>query len=472
MIKNEDFKSEAYSFIDWISGYFNHVENFPVRSQVNYGDIKKRLPEHPPYSGEPIEAIFNDFKNVIIPGVTHWQSPRNFAYFPANSSIPSVLAEILTAALGVQAMKWITSPAATELEEVVMDWLRQMIDLPEKFKGVIYDTASIASLSAVVAARERITGFKSNSFGTGKLPLRYYCSSETHSSIDKAIRIAGIGSENLVKVGTDIKYGMDPDQLEKSIKKDLGNNLLPTCIIATIGTTGTCAIDPVGEIAEIAKKYKVWLHIDAAFAGSALVLPEFRKEIHGLENADSIVFNPHKWMFTNFDCSVFFIKDRNHLQKTFSMVPEYLKTPDANEASDYSNWSLQLGRRFRSLKLWFVIRNFGVDEIKERIREHINLAIYFEQLINNHKDFELVVSRNLAVVCFRYHPEPVSEKNDLNKLNFSLLETINKTGKAYLSHTVIDDKFTLRFVCAQTNTKKTHVTEAFNTIVNCSKQID
>jgi aromatic-L-amino-acid decarboxylase len=471
MFNKEDFKKNAYAIIDWIAEYYEAVDKIPVRSQVNYGDIKKQLPTFPPTKPESIDQIFSDFKHIIMPGITHWQSPRYFAYFPANSSEPSVFAEFLTAALGVQGMKWITSPAATELEEVTMDWLRQMIGLPADFSGVIQDSASVSTLCAILAAREKCTKLASNIKGINSNKLRVYCSSEAHSSIEKAVRIAGIGSENLVKVDVDVQNRMISELLEEKIKEDINKGYQPVCIVAALGTTGTCAIDPIEEISQIAKKHDVWLHIDGAFAGTALILPEFRSTIKGLEHADSLVFNPHKWMFTNFDCSAFFVKDIEHLQDTFRLVPAYLQTQSNTSANDFSNWGIQLGRRFRSLKLWFVIRNFGLEGIQQKLREHIAIACFAEETINKQKNFELIVPRNLSVVCFRYRPEKCTDEK-LNQLNAELLEKVNASGKAYLSHTMVNNKFAIRLVCAQTHTEKCHVVEALDTLFKFSKEIN
>ncbi|MBA7550276.1 Tryptophan decarboxylase [subsurface metagenome] len=368
-------------------------------------------------------------------------------------------------------MKWITSPAATELEEVVTDWLRQMIGLPADFKGVIQDTASVATLCAILAAREKITGYLSNTEGLFAEKLRVYCSSEAHSSIEKAVRIAGIGSDNLVKIKVDNECKMLAEELEQAIIEDRKNGFKPACIVGALGTTGTCATDPIREISDIAGKQGVWFHIDAAFAGTALILPEFRKQTQGIEKADSIVLNPHKWMFTNFDCSTFFVRDEKHLQHTFRLVPGYLHTSNDDKVNDYSNWGIQLGRRFRALKLWFVIRNFGVKGLQEKIRAHIRLAEYFAEKVAGSELFELVVPRNLAVVCFRVSPESVKDIQEINELNAELLERINKSGKAYMSHTVVNRKFTLRFVCAQTNTEKKYVDEALDIIFSLAKEL-
>jgi aromatic-L-amino-acid/L-tryptophan decarboxylase len=470
MIEIEDFRRQAHDFVDWIADYYLNVEKYPVRSQVDYGQIRKSLPDSPPEQSESITKIFSDFKNIILPGITHWQSPNYFAYFPANSSMPSLLAEFLTAAMGVQGMKWVTSPAATELEEVVTEWLRQMIGLPQQFSGVILDAASVATLCAILAARERTSKNKANREGIQEQYI-IYCSSEAHSSIEKAVRIAGLGSNNLRKIAVDQNCRMKVEELRKVIENDLRSGYIPTCIVGALGTTGTCSIDPIEQIGKLASEYKIWFHIDAAFAGTALILREFRTTIKGLELADSFVFNPHKWMFTNFDCSAFFVKDKEHLQDTFRLVPSYLQTQTNTGANDYSNWGIHLGRRFRALKLWFVIRNFGLSGLQEKVREHIQLARYFEEKIIEGGKFELILPRNLAVVCFRYRPESNNNEEELNKLNALLLEKINASGKLYMSHTMVGNIFTLRFVCAQTNTTRNHVQKALENIFSMSREL-
>lgn len=471
MFNKEEFTQNAYAIIDWIATYLSSVEKMPVLSQLKYGDIKDRLPKNPPQSAERLETIFNDFQTKMMDGITHWQSPGFHAYFSANNSTPSILAEFITAALGVQGMKWITSPAATELEEVVMDWLRQMIGLPEQFTGVIQDTASVSTLCAILAARERISNYQYNKTGTYENRLMVYCSSEAHSSISKAVRIAGLGLDNLRIIPVDDNFSMMAEKLEKQINEDRNKGLIPACIISALGTTGTCAMDPLKEIGEIAGKNKVWHHIDAAYAGTALILPEFRNSVEGIELADSFVFNPHKWMFTNFDCSAFFVKDREHLQNTFRLVPSYLKDKNDAEVNDFSNWGIQLGRRFRSLKLWYVIRYYGLHGLQEKVKEHIRLATLFEKEIKNNEFFELLVPRNLSVVVFRFNP-PVSDKEyDLNVLNERLLEKINNSGNIFLSHTMAGDKFAIRFVCSQTHVEEKHIYKALDVIFSIAKKL-
>lgn len=353
----EIFREEAHKIVDWIADYYNNIEKYPVKASCKPGSIFSQIPDSPPEDPENMENIFGDFENIILPGITHWQSPSFFAYFPANSSFPSILAEMLSSALGAQCMKWETSPAATELEEAVMIWLRKMTGLPENYTGVIQDTASTSTLCAILTAREKASEFLINRSGMENQPvMRVYCSSEAHSSVEKAVKIAGIGNKNLVKIGLDDDFRMKPDLLEKEITADISNGYKPVCVVAALGTTGSTSVDPLAEIAEVCKKYNVWLHVDAAMAGSALLLPEYRWMIKGIEHADSLVFNPHKWLFTNFDCSAYFVKDSESLINTFKLVPEYLKTQIPGHVNDYSNWGIQLGRRFRALKLWFVIR--------------------------------------------------------------------------------------------------------------------
>jgi aromatic-L-amino-acid decarboxylase len=433
MFDHNEFRKQAHDFVEWIADYIEGIEKYPVKSEVKPGDIYNKVPETPPMKPESISQIFRDFQHIILPGITHWQSPNFFAYFPANSSFPSLLAEMLTAALGAQCMIWETSPAAAELEEKMMNWLKKLTGLPEYFQGVIQDTASTATLTALLTARENLSGYKINDLGFTKHNFRIYCSTETHSSIEKAVKIAGFGRKNLVKVGVDENFRMDHVLLETAIQNDLSNNHVPLCIVATLGTTGSMAIDPLERISRIASKYKLWLHVDAAFAGTALILEENRWMIQGVEQADSFVFNPHKWMFTNFDCSAYFVKDKDALINTFSINPEYLKTRTSGMVNDYRDWGIQLGRRFRALKLWFVIRSFGIDGMKERIRYHISLAEELERKINDSKDFEIITPRTLNLICFRFKPAKINDNRLLNELNEQLMHKLNSTGKLFLT---------------------------------------
>ena len=464
---DHDFTNNGQSLIEWLSNYFNTIEENPVKPSLSPGIIEKSLPVNPPVQAESFHQIFKDFKEKIMPGITHWQHPGYHAYFPANNSEPSILAEILTAGLGVQGMKWITSPSATELEKVIMRWLQQMLGLPSHFKGVLMDTASVATLCAILAARERVTNYKINEDGFTNQRLRVYCSGEAHSSIEKAVRIAGIGSKNLVKVKVDDQLKMIPGHLEDCIHADVRKGFIPACIVGALGTTGTCAIDPLDKIAEIASENNLWFHVDAAYAGTALLLQEFKEQVPDFSSADSFVFNPHKWMFTNFDCSAFFIKNQVDLTKTFSLIPAYLQS-DQDDDLDYSNWSIQLGRRFRSLKLWFVIRSFGVKGLQDKVRKHIELGKLFESFIHSDDRFELAVPRNLNVVCFRLKQR---DTELMNKMNKALLDKINASGKVFLSHTLINSTFVLRFVCGQTNVNEKHIHRAWDVILSAAETI-
>jgi len=468
----QEFKKNAHNIVDWIFKYFENIEKYPVKSQISPNEILEKLPVSPPYASEPFSEIFKDFEDIIIPGITHWQHPCFFAYFPANSSYPSLLAEMLTAALGTQCMIWQTSPAAAELEEKVMKWLAKMIGLPENFEGVIQDTASTATLCSILTAREKYSKYMINEKGfSGNIKYTVYCSSETHSSIEKDVKIAGIGKENLRKIDVDENYAMIPEKLEKSIENDTKRGYTPLCVVATLGTTGSTAIDPLKQIGKICKKFNIWLHVDAAFAGTALVLPEFRWMIEGIENVDTFVFNPHKWMFTNFDCSAYFVKDKEALIRTFEIMPEYLKTEEADRVNNYRDWGIQLGRRFRALKLWFVIRSFGVKGLKDKIKYHINLAQNIVKKIENSDEFEILAPVPFNVICFRFVPRGFKKVDDINKINSVVLEKLNNTGEVYFTHTKLNGIYTIRFVIGQTYVTEKHVQKAWDLIKKISNKV-
>jgi aromatic-L-amino-acid decarboxylase len=465
----ESFRQEAHKLVDWIADYYQNVQNYPVKASCKPGTVFDQIPAEPPDEPEIFSKIFADFEKVIIPGMTHWQSPTFFAYFPANSSFPSLLAEFLISAMGAQCMKWETSPSATELEEAVMNWLKKMTGIPDNFEGVIQDSGSTSTLCAILTARERHTGYRVNHDGPKEMPgMRVYCSCEAHSSIEKAVKIAGIGRNNLVKIAVDEGFSMRPDLLEEEILRDKQNGFQPVCVVAAIGTTGSTAVDPLPEIAAICKKHGLWLHIDAAYAGSALILPEFRWMINGIEHADSIVFNPHKWLFTNFDCSAYFVKDSEALINTFKLVPEYLKSQIPEHVNDYSNWGIQLGRRFRALKLWFVIRSFGVKGLRNKLRKQLAIARELESWISNNPDFEILAPVMFNLVCFRFHPKGIEDLDKLNALNEKILLRLNASGKQYLSHTKLNGIYTLRMVTGQTNVEIEHVRSAWEQIVEVS----
>ncbi|NIK72629.1 aromatic-L-amino-acid decarboxylase [Thermonema lapsum] len=464
-MKTEAFRKHAHQLVDWMADYLEQIERYPVKSQSKPGDLLAQLPAQAPQKGEAFEDIFRDFEHKILPGITHWQHPSFFAYFPANSSPASVLAEMLMATLGVQGMVWETSPAATELEERMMQWLRDACGLPAHWHGVIQDTASTASLCAILSARERATGFQSNESGLyEQARLRIYASEQTHSSIEKDVKIAGLGKENLVYIDTDACYALRPEALRQAIEEDLRRGYHPMMVVANIGTTGSTAIDPLPAIAAIAKEYGLWLHVDAAYAGTACLLPEYRHIIEGIEHADSYVFNPHKWMLTNFDCSAYYVSDKETLLRTFSILPEYLKTGLEGQVNNYRDWGIALGRRFRALKLWFVLRSYGIEGLQKILRRHLALAQWFKQQVESHPDFELMAPVPLNLVCFRYHPQNIDDPNRLNELNEALLRRLNASGKLYMSHTKLHGQYVLRLVCGQTYVQERHVQQAWQLI--------
>jgi len=464
-----EFRKHAHELVEWMAGYMENVENYPVKSQVSPGDIFNKIPDKPPLHPESFKALMKDLDTIIMPGITHWQSPDFYAYFAANTSPASVLAEMIIATLGAQCMIWETSPSAAELEEKVMIWLRDMIGLPSEFEGVIQDSASTATLAAIITAREKITGFSINEKGARQAGnLRVYCSTQTHSSVDKAVKISGIGHKNLIKIPVREDFSMDPGRLKAAIWSDLRNGFIPCCVVATIGTTGTTAIDPLRAIGEICGENGIWLHVDAAMAGSALILPEFQWMLDGREYIDSFVFNPHKWMFTNFDCSAYFVRDAGTLIKTFEILPDYLKTRTRGNVNDYRDWGVPLGRRFRALKLWSVIRSYGIEGLQDKIRKHISIAASLAEKISGEKDFEILAPVVISVVCFRYKPAGLNE-DQLNSLNEKINHQLNDTGDIYLSHTTLNGKYTLRMVTAQTNVTQEHVEKAWQLILNTAR---
>ncbi len=457
MLDRKDYYDEAEAVVSWIDRYFSSLENMPVKSQVKPGDILEKLPKAMPEEGENISLIMSDLDRIILPGITHWQHPRFHAYFPANSSVESLLAEQITSAIGAQCMIWETSPAAAELEQRMMEWLRDAMGFPPGWEGVIQDTASTATLAAILTAREKATGFTSNEKGVPP-GLRIYCSEETHSSIDKAVAIAGIGRQNLVKIAVNEDLSMSPHALKKVITKDLEDGLKPFCVVATIGTTGTLAVDPVEEIGSICEEFDLWLHVDAAYAGTALLLPEYRWMLPSTKHIDSFVFNPHKWMFTNFDCSVYFVKDRESLIRTFEILPEYLRTGSRGKVNDYRDWGIPLGRRFRSLKLWFVLRSYGLQGIQQKLRKHIKLNEYFRSQLLDIGHFILSYPSRLNFTSFQLKPDNVRlEEVELNDLNKRFLDLANVSGMCYITHTVVKQHFILRMVIGQTYVEKEHV---------------
>ena len=460
----DEFRKYGHQIIDWIADYLSGIEKFPVLSQVLPGDIKKSLPAAPPIHGEGMENILNGVEQKILPGITHWNHPGFMAYFNSTSSAPGILAELLAAAFNANGMLWKTSPALTELEEVTLSWFRQMLGLNEDFWGIIYDTASVSTLHAIAAAREQIEIYQIRQQGLAGAKdirgFRLYASEQVHSSIDKSAITLGLGIDGLRKIPVDKEFKMIPSELEKAIEEDRTNGWLPFCVVATIGTTSTTSIDPVDKIAAICERENLWLHVDSAHAGVTAILPEMRFNFAGVEKADSLVVNPHKWLFTPVDLSVLFTRKKNILKKAFSLVPEYLKTSEDNKVENYMDYGIQLGRRFRALKLWFIIRYFGVEGIAERIKEHLRLGKIFSEWIINNPQFELMAPVPFSTTCFRAHPNGINDEVELDKLNEALMNDVNSTGKIFLTHTKLNGKFVIRLVISGLRTEERHVTLA------------
>ncbi|MFC3879965.1 pyridoxal phosphate-dependent decarboxylase family protein [Algoriphagus namhaensis] len=457
----EEFRKRGHQLVDWMADFLESKESFPVTPAVSPGEIMAQIPEFGPDQSESFDTIFQDFEKVILPGMTHWQHPSFFGYFPANNSEPSILAEMLTATLGAQCMSWLTSPAAAELEERVCDWLKIAKGIDPSWKGCIHDTASTATLSALLTARERASNFGINTKGfSGKEMFRVYSSSHVHSSIDKAVKISGIGVENLVRIAVDENFGMIPSELEKAIQKDKEAGFRPLMVISALGTTSSTAVDPIGSITEISQKYGIWHHIDAAFAGTALLLDEYKPLIQGHEGADSYVFNPHKWMMTNFDCTIMYLKEPKALVNTFGLTPEYLKTQLDDQVNNYRDWGIPLGRRFRALKLWFVIRSYGLEGLRSKIRNHIALAKKAESWIEAEENLEILAPVNFNTICFRYVDSNLSLEK-LNSLNEAWMNRVNETRKAFFTHTKLDGKYVIRWVIGQTDVELKHIQSAW-----------
>ncbi|WP_075348770.1 pyridoxal phosphate-dependent decarboxylase family protein [Algoriphagus marinus] len=469
-MEKEEFRKRAHELVDWMADYLIQKENYPVTPQIQPRAIFDQIPDSAPEKGESFDAILEDFKEIIVPGMTHWQHPAFFGYFPANNSEPSILAEMLMSTLGAQCMSWLTSPAATELEERVCDWIRDAKGIDKTWKGCIHDTASTATLSALLAAREKATNYQINENGfQGNEKFRVYSSSHVHSSIDKALKIAGIGLNNLVRIPVDENFSMISEELEKAILEDLENGFHPLCVVSALGTTSSTAVDPIDKISQITQKYKIWHHIDAAFAGTALILPEFQELIKGHELADSYVFNPHKWMFTNFDCTIMYLKEPRYLVNTFSMTPEYLKTKLDEEVNNYRDWGIPLGRRFRALKLWFVVRSYGLQGLREKLRIHLLLAQKAKSWIKDEDKLEILAPVNFNTICFRYFSEGLSLEKE-NQINEAWMNQVNATGEAFFSHTKLNGKYVIRWVIGQTDVTEKHIQKAWSLLLEQLQQ--
>jgi len=462
----EDFRKYGYKVIDWIADYLSHPERYPVLSQVQPGDTKNSIPESAPREGEAMNEILSDFDRLIMPGVTHWNHPAFFAYIAVSASMPGILGEMLAATLNVNAMLWRTSPSATELEEVTLNWMRQMIGLPEEFSGVIYDTASISTLCAIAAAREAVTEINVREEGlfNAPQPLRLYTSEHAHSSVEKGAITLGLGQKSVRLIPSDSVFRMDAQALARAIEEDRQSGYRPFCVIPTAGTTSTGSVDPLNDIADICEREKLWLHVDAAYGGSVASVPEMRHLFKGWERADSIVINPHKWLFVPIDLSVLFCRRMDVLQQAFSLVPEYLKTTVTDEVSNFMDYGPQLGRRFRAIKFWFVLRYFGTDGIAARIRNHLKMAREFAGWIEESEDFELLAPVTFGIVCFRAKLASASDESYIDSLNERLMQEVNASGRIYISHTKLNGRYTLRLVVGNLRTTEEHIRLAWSEI--------
>ncbi|EAV42261.1 decarboxylase, pyridoxal-dependent [Stappia aggregata IAM 12614] len=466
-----DFAGWGRRVADWAADYHQTLRLRPVRAQVKPGAIFNALPEAPPELAEEMETIFADFEKIVLPGMTHWQHPRFFAYFPANASPPSMLAEYLVTAMAAQCMLWQTSPAATEMETRMMDWLRQAVGLPETFTGVIQDSASTATLAAVLTMRERALSWDGNKAGlSGQPRLRVYSSNEVHTSIDRAIWISGIGQDNLVRIPVQgPRRSMDPNALRAAIEADLEAGYRPAGIIACTGGTGVGASDNVASVVAVAKDFGLYVHLDAAWAGAAMIVPEYRDLWAGVEGVDSMVFNPHKWLGAQFDCSAHFVRNPEDLVRTLAIRPEYLKTHGHDGIINYSEWSVPLGRRFRALKLWFLLRSYGLEDLRQRLRNHVDWSVALAERLRAEPDFEITSEPVLSLFSFRYAP---SGGQDLDTLNQTLVDAINDDGRIYLTQTLLDGAKVIRFQVGQFDCTQEDVDVAFDVILEIARNME
>jgi aromatic-L-amino-acid decarboxylase len=460
----DEFRAAAHAAVDWIAEYLEHSGQYPVRSRVRPGDIRDALPASPPTRGEPLDAMLRDFVSTIVPGITHWNHPAFFAYFANSASYPGILGELLTAGLNANGMLWVTSPAVTELEAVTLDWLRQLMGLGDGWFGQITDTASISTFYALAAARER-AGLDIRTKGMAArtdLPrLRVYCSEHAHSSIDKAVIALGLGHENLVKIPTDEQFRLRPDALAAAMAADVAAGFVPLAVVPCVGTTSTTSIDPVVEVVRIAREHRCWVHVDAAYGGVAAIVTELQYLMDGVDGADSLVVNPHKWLFTPMDCSVFYTRDARALKQAFALLPEYLVTSTSTGATNLMDYGIQLGRRFRALKLWMVLRAFGRDGLAERIRFHCELAREFAGMVHFEGGWELTAPVTLSLVCFRRVP-PGADEGAIAALNAQIMERVNARGAVYLSHTKLGEQYTLRLAIGNIRTDRQHIELAWH----------
>lgn len=466
----EDFRRYGHQLIDWLGNYLEHVEKLPVLAQVAPGDLRAQLPASAPAQGEAMSDIIRDVERLVVPALTHWNHPGFFAYFSNSASAPGIFGELLAAAFNVNGMLWRTSPASTEMETVALSWLREMMGLPESFDGIIYDTASVSTMHAIAAAREALNvGVREEGMsGRADLPLLcIYTSEQSHSSVEKSVITLGLGQRALRKIPTDSEFRMDADALRRAVEADKRAGALPFCVVATVGTTSTTSIDPVPAIADICEQHKLWLHVDAAYAGSAAVVPEMQDILAACERADSLVTNPHKWLFTPVDLSILYSRRMDVLRRAFSLVPEYLRTGEGETVRNQMDYGIQLGRRFRSLKLWMIMRYFGHEGLAARIREHCRLARLFAAWVTETPHWEVLAPVPFATVCFRATPPPLDGETTgahaarLDALNEEIMHRVNSTGEAFLSHTKLDGVLALRLAIGNIRTNEAHVTRTW-----------
>ena len=473
-MNSDEFRRHGYRVVDWIAEYLAGSERYPVLPRVTPGDVRRALPAAAPEEGESFDEIFRDFERVLVPALTHWNHPGFLAYFGTTATAPGVLAELLSAAVNQQAMLWRTSPAATELEEVALGWLRALVGLPDTFEGVIYDTASVSTLHALAAARHvAVPGVRSHGLGArrGLGAMRVYASEQAHSSVDKAVILLGLGHESLRRIPVDDEFRMRAEDLRSAIEEDLAAGIRPVAVVATIGTTSTTSVDPVDRIVDICAAHGIWLHVDAAYAGVTAMLPSRRAAFAGWERADSIVLNPHKWLFVPFDLSAMYCRRMNVVRETFSLVPAFLETPETSRgARNLMDTGIQLGRRFRALKLWMVLRHSGAESIRLALEEHMRLARLFASWVDSHPEFERAAPVPFSVVCFRATPQSIAE-SDLDDFNQRLLDAVNATGEVFLSHTRLSGRFVLRLAVGHLRTEETHVTRAWALVTTLAARL-
>jgi len=466
----DEFRRHAHAVVDWMADYLADVESYPVLSRVQPGEVASQLPPAAPGQAEDFAKVLEDFDRVIMPGITHWNHPGFHAYFSITGSGPGILGEMLAASLNVNAMLWRSGPAPTELEERTLDWLRQMMGLPEGFRGTIQDTASISTLVAIAAARERaVPGVRERGM-SGLAPLRVYASEHVHSSIDKACITLGLGMQGLRKIAADAEFRMDPAALEAAIEEDRAAGIVPICVVPTVGTTSIASIDPLAAVADVCRRQGVWMHVDAAYGGSAAVVPELRWVLHGAEHADSLVVNPHKWLFTPTDISALYFRDPSLARRAFSLVPDYLVTPEGESVTNLMDYGPALGKRFRALKLWFVLRCFGAEGVAARIREHVRLAAELAAWVDAESGWERMAPAHLSLVVFRHRPAGMAEEQ-VDAHNEAIMAAVNAGGRIFISHTKLGGRVALRFAIGNLRTEERHVRSAWELLRRTGEEL-